>query len=112
VIQITKMSASSAYNSPFGRSIKKAPQRGRLPCKNYLRRVDFFHRRAVLPLPGNIRPVASLAGCGRRLVKEHQVVAGLLLEGMAGRAANILMAALERKRGLLVIEERGLPYSR
>src|ERR1017187_8693961 len=58
---------------------------------------------------GDAGPVESLAGCGRRLVKEHQVVAGLLLEGMAGRATNILMAALERKRGLLVIEERGLP---
>jgi len=54
--------------------------------------------------------VASLAGGGRRLVKEHHLVINGLLERVAGCAGNILMAALERKRGLLVIEERWAPF--
>ena len=53
VIQITKPNVNSAYNSPFGRSIKKGSLRGRLLCKNYLWRVEFFHWRT---LPGPSSP--------------------------------------------------------
>ena len=53
--------------------------------------------------------MAGLAGLGRRLVKQHRVSVHQLLERVAGRAGNILVAALERERRLLVVEERGLP---
>ena len=53
--------------------------------------------------------MAGIAGCGCRLVKEHQVAANGLPEGVASRAGDILMAALERECRLLVIEKRRLP---
>lgn len=53
----------------------------------------------------NLRAVASLASCRRRLVEKHWIVAHLLPEGVARRAGNILVAALQRERCFLVIEE-------
>lgn len=53
--------------------------------------------------------MASLAGRWRGLVEKHEVSVHRLLECVASRAGHVLMAALEGKCGLLVIEERGLP---
>lgn len=54
--------------------------------------------------------MAGLAGSWRRFIKEHQVATYCLLQGVTGRARNILMAAFERKLGLLVVKERGTPF--
>ena len=53
--------------------------------------------------------MASRTGRGAGLVKQHQVAVHRFLERVAGRTGHILVAALERKRRLLVIEERWLP---
>ena len=53
--------------------------------------------------------MASLAGRRCGLIKQHKFLAHGPLQGVAGRAGHILVAALERKRRLLMIEKRRLP---
>ena len=55
--------------------------------------------------------MANIAGGGRRFVKEHQIAFYRFFESVAGRAGNILMTALERKRCLLMIKQRGPPFN-
>jgi len=53
--------------------------------------------------------MTSLAFCWSWLVEEHQRSIHRFLEGVAGRAGNILVSAFERESRLLVIEERRAP---
>ena len=55
--------------------------------------------------------MANIAGGGRRFVKEHQIAFYRFFENVAGRAGNILMSALERKRCLLMIKQRRPPFN-
>lgn len=59
---------------------------------------------------GNVQSVAIRTGRGCRFIEENEVVVHRLPERMAGRARHILMAALQRKRRLLMVEQRGLPF--
>jgi len=73
-----------------------------------------FDRRSegwLVPLPflWNVRAVAICAGRGTWLVEEHHFFTHRPLQRVAGRTGHVLMATFERKCGLLVIEERGLP---
>lgn len=58
---------------------------------------------------GHFRTVASLALNGCRFVKQHFGVAYYLEIGMAQRAADVLMHALQREFGAAVIKQRRLP---
>ena len=65
----------------------------------------------LLPFFRYLFAVAIRASRRAGLVKQHQFAVYGLFENVAGRAGHLLMAALERERGLLVIEERGLPFA-
>lgn len=57
----------------------------------------------------DVRSVACSAVRRRRFIEQNRVTVDLLLEGVASRTGDILVAAPEREYGLLVVEERGLP---
>lgn len=54
--------------------------------------------------------MTNSAGGGRRFVKEHQIAFYRFFENVAGRAGDILMSALERKRRLFMIKQRRPPF--
>lgn len=54
--------------------------------------------------------MAVFARLWRWLVEEHQGAVDSLFQGMAGRTGDIFMSSLERKAGLIVVEERGFPF--
>lgn len=73
-------------------------------------RLGICKTRCFLRSLGDIGPVAGFTGDRRGLVEENVLTVHLFLELVAIGAGNAFMAAFERERCFLVIEEGGFPF--
>jgi len=88
---------------------RQAPNAPEINCRNLGSRHFSAFKRCTLCRLWSGAAVASFAGCRGGFVEEHQVASYLFFERVARRTGDIFMAALERKPGLFMIEERWTP---